>query len=100
VQLATHLEERCGLNLVNLVAAWFGSLFQCLVDPATVHRLLDVYMGEGTKILYRVVLALFQQVGPAGHARTITMQPGEWRNATLGALDSKVILPPSINSAP
>ncbi|KAJ4459977.1 putative TBC1 domain family member 24 [Paratrimastix pyriformis] len=56
-----HMETDLGINFPNLIESLFNSLFLFSFNYPVVHHLLDVYMGEGTKILYRVSLALFDE---------------------------------------
>jgi len=59
-KLWKHMEELQMKSCNKFVEFWFTRLFVGDLPFQTVLRLLDAYLTEGTKILYRVALALLE----------------------------------------
>mmetsp|Transcript_21538 Transcript_21538/g.55941 ORF Transcript_21538/g.55941 Transcript_21538/m.55941 type:complete len:383 (+) Transcript_21538:257-1405(+) len=49
-----------GTNMSSFASKWFDRMFVGSIPYWSVHRILDTYLNEGNKILYRVGLALLK----------------------------------------
>lgn len=56
--LTSHLDN-LDIPISLLTTTWFQSLFVDVLPTEASMRVLDVFIGEGFKVLYRVALALF-----------------------------------------
>eukprot|EP00466_Bigelowiella_natans_P003344 jgi/Bigna1/90520/estExt_fgenesh1_pg.C_720069 len=57
--LARHFEQ-AGFNLEDTVKVWFGRFFVSFFPYDTILRLMDVYLNEGSKTLFRVALSVLK----------------------------------------
>lgn len=88
-----HLVRKLKLDLVLVCAAWFDSLFFGHLPFWTAMHVLDAFLYEGYKILYRVGLAAIKSVqsellqcAGAGAAQTVLQE------ALLGQTKSSVLM--------
>lgn len=90
-ELIQHL-DKSGLSIPMCATKVFATLLVKVLPPETVFRVWDAFFNEGSKILFRVSLALFEQ-----HASTIlSLNGGELFQFinTLGenSVDADVLL--------
>eukprot|EP00471_Norrisiella_sphaerica_P001011 CAMPEP_0184481460 /NCGR_PEP_ID=MMETSP0113_2-20130426/2996_1 /TAXON_ID=91329 /ORGANISM="Norrisiella sphaerica, Strain BC52" /LENGTH=972 /DNA_ID=CAMNT_0026860591 /DNA_START=81 /DNA_END=3002 /DNA_ORIENTATION=+ len=57
--LTRHI-NRVGFNLEDSIKVWFGRFFVSFLPYDTVLRLMDVYLNEGSKTLFRAALGVLR----------------------------------------
>eukprot|EP01105_Mastigella_eilhardi_P028972 TRINITY_DN995_c0_g2_i3.p1 TRINITY_DN995_c0_g2~~TRINITY_DN995_c0_g2_i3.p1 ORF type:complete len:713 (-),score=137.71 TRINITY_DN995_c0_g2_i3:49-1878(-) len=75
-----HMQEVGVTSMEEFASSWFKTFFVGFLPYKTALRVMDVFMNEGIKVLYRVGLAILYLLWP--YLKT-TVDPASWSEAII-----------------